>query len=190
MPEKHFKPQSNSPSSKSQRGYTQVDNFLLDVVMRLVSSKYPKYFQVFLAIWRKTVGWSKSGDFISLTQLQGDSGSARDTVIAALAFWSGVGLIRRGKKTGYRGTVFVEVIRDYDETELTSRINRLVESTDWSNESASTSRMDRKRLVDSVDTQKKESKRNYRKKEIVPPTSELGALKPKQTSDDEEALYA
>jgi hypothetical protein len=64
-----------------------VDNFALDVVMPLVSSKYPKYFQILMVIQRKTVGWGKAGDYISLTQFMKGSGASRDTVVSALAFW-------------------------------------------------------------------------------------------------------
>jgi hypothetical protein len=190
MPGKHFNSQSISESSKKQRGYTPLFNFLLDVVMPLVSVKYPKYFQVLLVIWRKTVGWGKAGDFISLTQFQRESGSSRDTVICALALWSKVGLIRRGEKRGIRGTVFVEVLLDYDEGDVTSRIKRLVESSDWSNHSASTSRMVSTPLVEPVDTQKKAFKRNYRKKEGAPRPFGRESSSLKETSDDEESLYA
>ena len=166
MSRNHSKsPNKDSSSKNSIASFTRIRNFLLDGVMPLVSQKYPKYFQVLLFIERKTTGWGKAGDFISLTQLQRGSGASRDTVIDALSFWKEVGLIIRGQRLGYRGTIYFEVAQDFDEPEMTSRITRLVESADWSNDSASTSRTIPPPLVEPVDTQKKVFKRNYKGKE-------------------------
>jgi hypothetical protein len=185
MSKNHSKSPHQPTSSKKPRGgYTQVDNFTLDVVMPLVSSKYPKYFQTLMVIRRKTVGWGKSGDYISLTQFMKGSGASRDTVVSALAFWIQSGLIMRGPRLGYRGTAYFELAPGFDESAITSRLTRLVESFDQSNGSTSTSRTIPPPLVEPVDTQKKlELQRNYKRKESGSASPHQVSPRPKVVSD-------
>src|ERR1700757_4445925 len=103
-----------APNKSVIRGFTQVDNFLLDGVFPLVTTKFPKYPSVLLAIIRKTIGWQKDWDWISLTQLGGQSGARRKCVVAAVSFWCQVGLVRKEGRSGPRGTVRYAFIRDYD----------------------------------------------------------------------------
>lgn len=141
--------------SKCRFGYTPIDNFLLDVVLPLSNRKNPKFFPVLLFVVRRTVGWQKKADWISLTQFQRGTGASRDTVIDALRFWGAVGLVRRSERVGVRGSVSYEFVSDYNDGAVTSRMVRLVGSSDWSNGSASTNRMIPTSIVEPVDTQNK-----------------------------------
>ena len=49
-------------------GYTKVANELLEAIMRINLSSYE--FRVIMAIMRKTYGYSKKHDYISLSQLE------------------------------------------------------------------------------------------------------------------------
>lgn len=62
--------------------YNKVLNDVFDVVQPNVS---PVAFSVFMAVWRKTVGFNKKSDRISLTQLEKATGLTRPTVIKAMA---------------------------------------------------------------------------------------------------------
>lgn len=60
----------------------QIPNVLFDVVMARVS---PAQFKVLMAVARKTYGWGKESDRISLSQLQQMTGLSRQGVIDAVA---------------------------------------------------------------------------------------------------------
>jgi phage replication O-like protein O len=155
------KTKSASESSKSEiRGFTQVDNCLLDDVFPLVATKFPKYPSVLLAIIRKTIGWQKDSDWISLTQLQRQSGASRKCVVAAVSFWCQVGLVRKEGRSGPRGTVRYSLIRDYDPVTLTSILRQLVKAPDWFLQGTTTSIPRKPSLVSPRNTQKK----NYKNK--------------------------
>ena len=145
------------------RGFTQVDNFLLDDVFPLVATKFPKYPSVLLAIIRKTIGWQKNSDWISLTQLQRQSGASRKCVIAAVCFWCQVGLVRKEGRSGPRGTVRYALIRDYDPVTMTSILKQLVKPPDWFLQGTTTSIPRKPSLVSSRNTQKKNYKINQKK---------------------------
>ena len=137
------------------RGFTQVDNFLLDDVFPLVSTKFPKYASVLLAIIRKKIGWQKDSDWISLTQLERQSGARRKCVVAAVSFWCLVGLVRKEGRSGPRGTVRYAFIRDYDPAALTSILRELVKPPDWFPQVTTTSIPRNPSLVSPGNTQKK-----------------------------------
>src|SRR3984893_11606390 len=86
---------------------TPLPDFLLDHVMPL--APHP-HWKVLLVIWRKTVGWDKHIDCISLSQLQRGAGVCRDTVLAAVKFWEAAGLVSRIGRSGFRGTVKYQVL--------------------------------------------------------------------------------
>ncbi|RYZ86785.1 MAG: MarR family transcriptional regulator, partial [Moraxellaceae bacterium] len=65
-----------------EANYNKVLNDVFDVVQPNVT---PVAFSVFMAVWRKTVGFNKKSDRISLTQLEKATGTTRPTVIKAMA---------------------------------------------------------------------------------------------------------
>ncbi len=151
------------PNKSVVRGFTQVDNFLLDGVFPLVATKFPKYPSVLLSIIRKTIGWQKDWDWISLTQLELQSGARRKCVVAAVSFWCQVGLVRKEGRSGPRGTVCYAFNRDYDPAALTSILRKLVKPPDWFPQGTTTSIPGNPSLVSPRNTQKKTYKTNQEK---------------------------
>src|SRR5580704_17218561 len=89
----------------------------------------------------------------------------------------------RGSRLGYRGTAYFELALGYDDSEISSRLTRLVESFDQSNGATSTSRIIPPPLVEPVDTQKKlEVQRNYKRKESGSASPHQSSPRPKVVS--------
>ena len=65
---------------------TPLPNFFLDHVMPLISATAWK---VLCFVWRKTVGWNKRKDHISLSQISKGAGIGRDSAIEALVHGGG-----------------------------------------------------------------------------------------------------
>lgn len=84
---------------------TPLPNVFTDRLLPLLSRSETA---VFLAVWRKTVGWDKIADWISLSQLQKATGLSRNSVLTAVAFWQRSGVLRRTRR-GIRGTCQYQV---------------------------------------------------------------------------------
>lgn len=95
--------------------YTQVPNIAIDYWMLHLSHVELK---VFLFIIRKTLGWHKTIDRISLSQIQKGTGSARNRVSNALQFLIEKGLVRKetygenGNEKVFYEPVFSEIKPD------------------------------------------------------------------------------
>src|SRR5262245_40474862 len=76
---------------------TQVPNVLLDVVMRRVSNPA---LRVLLAVVRKTYGFQKQSDHISLTQLQELTALSRQGVVNGIKTLGEIITVRQGKREG------------------------------------------------------------------------------------------
>ncbi len=135
-----------------QPGYTRVPNAILDSMADLTEPEL----RVLLAITRKTIGWQKECDLISLTQLEGITGLSRPAVNKALHTVMARGWVEctgRGKqRTGcYKLTELVNDVNRSDQlTLLTSKPELLVSVNDVNRSST--------QLVNDVNTQKKEYK--------------------------------
>jgi phage replication O-like protein O len=55
-------------SPQLENGYTKIANELLDVLMRHPEVMKGSLFQVIAVVWRKTYGWDKKEDSISISQ--------------------------------------------------------------------------------------------------------------------------
>jgi hypothetical protein len=131
---------------------TPLPNFFLDIVMPLIPATAWK---VLCFVWRKTVGWNKWRDHISLSQISKGCGVGRDAAIKALGCDGALaGLVRKVGRTGIRGTIAYEPILDYDKAEVTSWLERLVGKNDQSENQGSTSRKNPSPPVEKTDTQK------------------------------------
>ena len=76
----------------------QIPNAVVDDLMSILS---PNAFKCYVLIVRKTTGWGKSSDKISISQFQAIAGiKKRDTVISALAELEKLNLILPVKKAG------------------------------------------------------------------------------------------
>jgi len=129
---------------------TPMPNFLFDVVMPRVQ---PAHFYVLLAIVRKTWGWDKKRDWISLSQFKRLTGLARGTIVRALKLWQAAGLVRRAR-AGIRGTIAYEIPLDADLKEITGRLDGLVHRTNRSKRRQLTGLTVGPSPVQPVDTQK------------------------------------
>jgi len=116
------------------RESVQVPNFFFDAIMPVAR---PADFKILLFIWRKTVGWNKRKDFISITQIRRGARVCREKAISAPRFWEAVGLIRRTGRSGIRGTTQYEIVLNYDREGVVSRLKQLVYGTDQSARPAS-----------------------------------------------------
>lgn len=133
--------------------FTQTPNMLFDLVMRDMGEAELK---VVLCVIRKTYGYHKSKDAISLTQIQEMTGLSRQGAVNGVD-----AAINRGvlEKAGtYKGITVYQLVNPVDQsTELTK-----------------TSQLSRPQLVNPVDTQKKEPKE--KKENTSPEMDEMLSL--------------
>jgi len=80
----------------SKINHTQVPNDFLDTWMCRLS---PKTSIVFLAICRKTIGWHKDTDFISVSQIMELTGLSKNGVVSSIKELEEVGLILKESNT-------------------------------------------------------------------------------------------
>ena len=94
--------------------YTKISNELLDALIRY---RIPgEQMQVFLCVMRKTYGFNKKKDEISLTQFEEHTGLKRPAVARSIKSLVTKGLLRCNKSvTG--GTNIYEIIKDFDKWE-------------------------------------------------------------------------
>ena len=78
---------------------TPFPNVLVDALMPLLS---PMGWKMFCFLWRKTVGWNKQSDRLSLSQIQRGCGMSRNSALKAIVELKGGGIIRDEGK-GLRG---------------------------------------------------------------------------------------
>lgn len=133
--------------------HTQTPNSLFDVYMKDMSESE---LRVVLCAVRKTFGYHKQRDPISLTQFQRMTGMSRQGVLDG---------IERAVKRGLLipvglGTRNVTIY----ELNVTGQQSGLVKQVDQSKSLTRTSQASRPELVKQVDTQKKSSKENKQKK--------------------------
>lgn len=122
------------------------------------------FFAVLLFVWRKTVGFGKCRDYISRSQMVAGTGLHKDTVRAALDYWSKAGLCRRGPRCGLRGTYEWEVFPQADGERVMPRLGH---AFDRSSRPAPTGRTNRPSPGGRVATQKIEGK--IRENKSAPP---------------------
>lgn len=139
--------------------YTQVPNAIFDLMADKDAGLTEKELKVLLAVARKTFGWHKKRDKISLTQLEQLTSLSRPSVVAGLESAIERGIIRRTPDSNdKRGGVFYElVVEDIDQSsELTSKDFELVNNSNQLKELTKTSKDFEPELVKNLNTQKKE----------------------------------
>lgn len=148
----HKTKRASAQAGKRRSGFTRIPNFLLDEVMPRVAIED---FRVLLFFYRRTEGWQKRRDRISLSQIQEGANVCRDKAISAGELWHEVGFVRRRPGIGLRGTMEYEIVGDYDPKVITSRLDRLIGQNDQSARATRTGRRRRPELVGQADIQKK-----------------------------------
>lgn len=150
--------------------YTQVPNLIFDLLADKGAGLTEKELKVLLAIARKTFGWHKKRDKISLSQLEAMTSLSRPSVVAGLEAAIERGIVRRTPDLNdKRGGVFYElIIEDGDQsTPLTSKDFELVNNSNQLKNETRTSKDFEPELVKNLNTQKKPKE----KKETPPPTT-------------------
>jgi hypothetical protein len=150
---------------------TPVPNFFFDKIMPRVPHAE---FKVLLFIWRKTVGWQKDRDFVSLTQIERGAGVCRDVAISGTRLCEKLGLCAKRGRSGYRGTSEYEVSPALDKQYVINRLEELVATDDQSDSPASSSRFSPTSPVDPTDTQKATSQKATNQKARRDLPSSLG----------------
>jgi hypothetical protein len=149
-------PREPLPTKKSARRLvlpksTPFPNFFLDKVMPVV---LPSGWKVLCFLWRKTIGWDKDCDAVSLSQFVQGTGLKKDTVIKALAFWESVGLTSCDHRSGFGGINLYRVNLHYDPDIVVSRLRPTVKRTSQVDSSVANGRVDFPFLVHAMDIQK------------------------------------
>lgn len=134
--------------------FTQIPNVIFDEMMSDLGNAE---FRVLMAICRKTFGWGRAKDRVSLTQIGEMTGLSRQSVIDGISGLVGRGLVE--KSTSKLGNSYVVVVNeiDYQNEEVVKQVDR-------------SSRPTRPELVKQGDTQKKYL--NKLTKEILSPVGD------------------
>lgn len=144
--------------------FTQVPNLLLEEHMRVMKEAE---LRVVLAIARKTFGWHKKSDILSLSQLMELTGLSRQGVINGLDDGIERGIITR-KKSG-QSYSYSLVVNEVDDLPTSQRSRpELVNEVDGL-------------LVNEVDTQKKELLNKPKDKQLVANATSPKPTKPKRS---------
>lgn len=158
-----------------QPSYTQTPNELFDEQMREMDDSE---LRIMLVTIRKTLGYHKKSDPISLTQYQELSGLSRPGVLAGLRKCIAKGLIREVATRGRRGVKAYELVFEED---TTSKVSLPVEeNTDV------TSKLSLPELVNSVYPQKKIDKRNKDKEKNLSSSETIEDESTRHQTRDEE----
>ena len=145
--------------------YTQIPNAIFDLMADEHAVLTEKELKVLLAIARKTFGWHKKRDKISISQLQAMTCMSRASVTAGVkaAIKRGI-VMQTPDPNDKRGGVFYElVVSELNQsTELTSSKSELVQNLNQSKIYTRTSSDFELELVQNLNTQKKDKERKER----------------------------
>lgn len=150
------------PASILPPNYTQIPNAIFDLMADKDAHLTEAELKVVLAIARKTFGWHKKRDKISLSQLETLTAMSRTSVIAGLEAAIERGLIRKTPDRNDKlGGFFYELAVD-EPNDQTSTKSGLVQNLNQSKILTRTSTKSEPELVQNLDTQKKEKEKKER----------------------------
>jgi len=101
--------------------YTKIPNVLLDNAHTLSASA----FMVVCAIARRTIGWHKERDVVSVSQIVNTTGLSRNTVMSALVEAVEVGWLVRSGVTTASGTGYSYEFRTIDTSAISAPVQNL-----------------------------------------------------------------
>lgn len=144
------------PASIPAPNYTQIPNAIFDLMADKDANLKEAELRVILAIARKTFGWHKKRDKISLSQLEAATAMTRKSVKSGLDAAIERGIVRRTPdRNDKRGGFFYELVVE-ELSDQTSIKNTLVENLYQSKNDTSTSINFIPELVENLPPQKKE----------------------------------
>lgn len=142
--------------------YTQIPNALFDLMADKEAGLTEAELRVLLAVARKTFGWHKKRDKISLSQLVTMTSLVRSSVVAGIEAALTRGILRRTPdKNDKRGGYFYELaVDDIEEiSTTTSPKSELVQNSNQSSTWTRTSPNFEPELVQNSNTQKKDKEK-------------------------------
>lgn len=160
------------PASIPAPNYTQIPNAIFELMADKDAHLTEAELRVILAIARKTFGWHKKRDKISLSQLETLTAMSRPSIVAGLEAAIDRGIVRRTPdKNDKRGGFFYELAVD-EPNDQTSKKSELVKEVNQSNIFTRTSKESLPELVKNFNPQKKEKEKKERGRESQadPPT--------------------
>lgn len=144
----------NTPIRIAPPTYTQTPNLVFEAAPLMIESEL----RVTLHVMRKTFGWHKRADRISLSQFIIGTGMKKQGVMNGIHAAMKRGIIERirtGNSFYYQAVIH--------EDQLDSPLKRLDQSTKWTSSHTLDSPLKRPKSVHLVDTQKKERNRSEKK---------------------------
>jgi phage replication O-like protein O len=105
----------------TQESFTKIPNALLDNAHTLSASA----FMVVCAIARRTIGWHKERDVVSVSQVVNTTGLSRNTVMSALSEAVAVGWLVRSGVTTASGTGYSYEFRTIDTSAISAPVQNL-----------------------------------------------------------------
>ncbi len=152
------------PASIPAPNYTQIPNAVFDLMADKDAHLTEAELRVILAIARKTFGWHKKRDKISLSQLATLTAMSRTSVIAGLDAAIERGLVRKTlDQNDKRGGFFYELVVE-EPNYQTSTKSELVQNLNQSSRLTRTSTKSELELVQNLDTQKKDKEKKERER--------------------------
>jgi hypothetical protein len=103
---------------------TPVPNWFFDKVLTLAGLRDAEKW-TFLVVWRKTVGWQKTADFVSVSQIQKGARTRREYAAEAGQLWEAAGVFQRDR-CGLRGMIRYRVNPNIDGAKVVRELERLV----------------------------------------------------------------
>jgi hypothetical protein len=103
---------------------TPVPNWFFDNVLSLPGLRDAEKW-TFLVAWRKTIGWQKTADFISISQIQKGARTRRQYAVEAGQLWENAGAFLRDR-SGERGMIRYRVNPNIDGEKVVTELRRLV----------------------------------------------------------------
>lgn len=155
----------DEPTRIPAPNYTQIPNAIFDLMADKDAGLTEAELRVILAIARKTFGWHKRRDKISLTQLVKMTAMGRASVVSGITAAIRRGIVRRTPDAADgRGGFFYElVVTDADQfEEVTSSKFELVQNPNQSNNCTRTSSNFEPELVRNLNPQKKDKEKKER----------------------------
>lgn len=173
----------SNPARIQAPNYTQIPNAIFDLMADKDAKLTEKELKVLLAIARKTFGWHKKRDKISLSQLEQMTSMSRVSVVAGIRSAIKRGIVRQTEDPeDKRGGVFYELVVD----ELTSTNSELVQNLNQFKIDTRSSTNSELELVQNLNTQKKEKEKKERGGETqarTPAVQAYFSIYPSQTLD-------
>ena len=140
-----IKEPQDSKVRMTENGYFEMPNSVIDDLASVLSDPT---FKIYCVMIRKTFGWGKESDKLSISQIMEISSKARSTVIKSCLELESLGLVTVAGHAE-RG------VKIYQVNKLTSTANGLVQEMNQSAKCTSSSTANGLVLVQEIDTQKK-----------------------------------